>query len=257
MKKFKQLLILSLILTLTYSIQAQVCGAPDFGDDFNDLFMDPAYQSNSLMGTTQWQEQNNIAGATVDGSGLMGIQSNGDPSVTELMLPTMTLNPNESGVISFDFVCNSFEPIGEGIVRVVIFGPVPEEIEQIPIPNTPMNTTGHIDIEIQELQLQGVSPIIMVWEDPTGNSGFFAFDNLAYDTSCDDNDPCTIDDCDPITGECIHIPIFADALLSASAPTPCHSNYIGYIVTQNGFVVDQTIPLEIIVTDPQYKSIVD
>ena len=53
---------------------------------------------------------------------------------------------------------------------------------------------------------------------------------------CDDGDPCTTDFCDPLTNECVHIPLWVDYLFPPATPAPC-LEYIGAVVFQGGVYV--------------------
>ncbi|WP_306640106.1 hypothetical protein [Sanyastnella coralliicola] len=61
--------------------------------------------------------------------------------------------------------------------------------------------------------------------------------------NCSDGDPCTVDYCDPETGECVHEPIFTFELVQPESPGECYE-YVGVEVVVNGIYQQEfsTVP---------------
>ncbi|NNE54453.1 MAG: hypothetical protein HKN32_00435, partial [Flavobacteriales bacterium] len=235
------------------SVQAQNCG-PILVDDFNDCQLDPNYDSNPIMGNNQWNESPDIAGRNIDGSCLLGIQSNGNQSITEINLGNLPPGTTNA-TIEFNYVYGSDDPNQNGALKGIVFNPNPQEFFAIPINNvTPgQDEFGNFFFDLSPLLQNGNEAVGFVFEDFTGTTGFVGIDDLLIVTNCDDGDPCTIDYCDPATGLCVHDFAWGPALTNATSPGPCYV-YVGYILSVNNIVTETNVTAGV---DPDDPSLVN
>lgn len=244
-KYFKLIILLAALLNFNDSYSQN-----HFLDDFDDLTWDPQFNSVSMVGNNQWQEMPDVAGRTIDGTGLMGIICNGAPSITELHLPDLNIPPGSIATLEFDYVYNQFTPFPNAIFAVHTSDPFEEQFF-LQLEQLPLDATGHAVIDITNANLDEPGGIFLTVDDPTGGTCFFGLDNLIvnFEVDCDDGDPCTDDFYDPILDQCFNIPVWEPLTEQPESPGACYM-YVGYIVTVNNQVVEQTVDEDVDILAP-------
>lgn len=238
-----QLASAAIFLSLTSLAQPAGNCDPILEEDFNSCVMDPPYSSNSILGNNQWNVFPDVAGQTIDGSCLLGIESNGNQSITEFFLDVFPAS-EEVYQMEFDVLIHSNSTNQNGALKVVVFNPDPQEIYQIPIQGVPPGSTEeqHITVEFISIVETGTG-VRFVYEDLSGETGSVGVDNIIIQELCDNGNVCTHVTCDPLTGECVEVPIWLDLLTPPAAPDIC-LEYLGHAVYVNGVYVAEasTVP---------------
>jgi hypothetical protein len=239
-----------LMIIMSGLSSAQDCNTPLLSDDFNDCIMPPGYFNFNIAGNNQFVVAPQIAGCTVDGSCTLGIASDGNPSLTELQLPGLPPTGGQPIAISFVIATGGAQPGQNAIIKLVLFdGGNPTELMVLPTFSGPGIDTIPIEMVSFTDTFDGDEYLAFVYEDPTGFGGFACIDNFEIGVICDDGDPCTDDYCDPILGICIHIPIWQPLTAQPPSPGSCYM-YVGYIVTVNNEVVEQTVDIDVDILGP-------
>jgi hypothetical protein len=233
------------MLVLAIAVQAQpVTSCPEvFYDDFNNCVGDPGWVNIIQTGAIPWQVLPDVNGQNVDGTCLMAAVADGQTGDSDLYMSGINLEPSSQVVLFFDLIFQNNDPF-DGMELTLFATSIGQEIwtsGSIPPFASAVQPVG---IDLTGLNLQSTDELIFTFSDATGGSGFIGIDNFQIDQDCNDGDPCTVDYCDPILGICVHEPIWLPLTAQPAAPGPCYM-YVGYIVSVNNIVVEQTVDAEV------------
>lgn len=229
------------------------CGNPFpgpmmFCDNFNDCAGDPGWINVTQNGNMQWQVLPNVNGQNIDGTCMMAIVADGNTGDSDLFMSGIPLNPYANKFFHWDYLFQNNNPY-PGMELQLIATSVNEVVWSSGVIQPFDSGIQSVTIELNDLNLQSTDELVFVFSDAAGGSGFVAIDNVQLNQDCDDGDPCTVDFFDPVQEICIHQPVWQPLTQQPPSPGPCYM-YVGYIVTVNNEVVEQTVDNDVDILAP-------